>query len=929
MNQPSSVPSDFFVAGGTLRPDAPSYVPRPTDARLYYLVQTGTLCYILTTRQMGKSSLMNRLGKQLQTEGVATALVDLTTIGTADQEAWYLSLLDDLQSQLPLTTDAVDWWQAQSSLSPVKRFTKFYRDVLLAEVAGPVAVFIDEVDSALKLDFSDDFFAAIRAIYNQTLTTPDAGRLSLVLLGVAAPNELIKGQHRTPFNIGERLELEELALADTRAVFARGLPPEAAAVIDRVHYWTAGHPYLTQRLGQAIVRDGRTHWRDQDVDELVAQLFFGERALVEESNLQFVNGRVQASPQKERLLRLYKGVYHGQKISNNEHAPAQTELKLIGLVKVDASGNLVVRNHIYQHAFDQAWIQQHTPVRRQRLVWISLLLMTLLAVAASLYFWRQAQRTDELLAQTYIANFAATENPTLRLDNLAQLLALGGYESEAVALFEQLPAPDKITLFTTPAADLQQQMERVITAVYTTQTEDVLVTEMASTPLLTAMLAALRQYDRLENPALAAEIESWLQGRTAVQQNNLDAAQLAYSVALSLNRENPATRYERAQVALMMGNYEAALTDLREVLIYGDVWQNRVAVIVAQTPPLHSLITGGDQYTDLVAFLPAPSATAPVFVTTMPVTPGTPAVTPTQAQVTAVVTTPTPPTPPLLLADTPLVVPQAPPRGDIAYTCFIEGVDQICVIAADGSHQRQLTYTGATDWAASMLPGGQGVLFSSARSGRFAIYRAAVDGENVYLVLPPGEGDYAPTASPDGRQIAFSRAEGGSLNIWVVDSDGRNPRPLTQFTNQAEALSPVWSPDGQHIAFARRLAGEEGYTLVIMDVDGDDMRELTRPLPGIGGSVDWSPDGQWLTFYAGPPNDRDLYLMAVDGSVYYRLTDGGDNLSPSFSPDGNWLVFTSARDGDNDLYLMRLDGTGLTQLTVNTYSDWQPNWGSP
>ncbi|MBX3056786.1 MAG: AAA-like domain-containing protein [Anaerolineae bacterium] len=928
MNQPPSVSSDFFVAGGTLRPDAPSYVPRPTDARLHHLVQTGTLCYILTTRQMGKSSLMNRLGRQLQTEGVATALIDLTTIGTADQEAWYLSLLDDLQSQLPLTTDVVDWWQAQSSLSPVKRFTKFFRDVLLAEVAGPVAVFIDEVDSALKLDFSDDFFAAIRAIYNQTLTTPDAGRLSLVLMGVAAPNELIKGQHRTPFNIGERLELEELALADARAVFARGLPPEAAPVIDRVYDWTAGHPYLTQRLGQAMARDGRIQWRDQDVDDLVAQLFFGERALVEESNLQFVNGRVQASPQKERLLRLYKTVYRGQKIPNNDHAPEQTELKLIGLVKVDASGNLVVRNRIYQHAFDQAWIQQHIPARRQRLVWISLILMTLLAAATSLYFWRQAQRTDELLAQTYVANFSATENPTLRLDNLAQLLALGGYESEAVALFEQLPAPDKMALFTTPAADLQPQMERVITAVYTTQTADTLAAEMTSTPLLTAMLAALRQYNRLENPALAAEIESWLQGRTAVQQNNLDAAQLAYSVALSLNRENPATRYERAQVALMMGDNEAALADLRDLLLYGDVWQNRVAALVTQTPPLHSLITDGNRYPELVAFVPTPSAIASASVTAVMVMPGTPTVAPTQPPVTAVATS-TPSVPLPLLADTPLVVPETPPVGDIVYTCFLEGVDQICIIAADGANQRQLTFTGVTDWAASLLPGGQGVLFSSTRSGRFAIYQADVTGENVRLVLPPGEGDYAPAASPDGRQIAFSRAEGSSLNIWIADSDGRNPRPLTRITGQAEALSPVWSPDGQQIAFTRRLAGEEGYTLVIIDADGSEMRELARPLPGIGGSVDWSPDGQWLAFYAGPPNDRDLYLLAVDGSVYHRLTDGGDNLSPSFSPDGNWLVFTSARDGDNDLYLMRLDGTGLTQLTVNTFSDWQPNWGSP
>jgi hypothetical protein len=257
MNNLTPRPRDFFVAGGTLRYDAPSYVMRPADGELHHLVQNGNLCYVLTTRQMGKSSLMNRLGRQLQAKGLATALIDLTTIGTAGLEEWYLSLLDDLQVQLGLETEAEAWWEEQRSLSPVKRFTKFFRDIVLEELEGQVVVFIDEVDSALNLDFSDDFFAAIRAIYNQTLSSEAAGRLSFVLLGVATPNELIKSQHRTPFNVGERIELEELGLADARTVFSQGLPAQEPTIVDRIYYWTNGHPYLTQRMCQAIARDNR------------------------------------------------------------------------------------------------------------------------------------------------------------------------------------------------------------------------------------------------------------------------------------------------------------------------------------------------------------------------------------------------------------------------------------------------------------------------------------------------------------------------------------------------------------------------------------------------------------------------------------------------------------------------------------------------
>jgi hypothetical protein len=55
-----NAPHDFYVAGGTLRGDAPSYIPRQADEHLYAALSNGEFCYVLTSRQMGKSSLMVR-----------------------------------------------------------------------------------------------------------------------------------------------------------------------------------------------------------------------------------------------------------------------------------------------------------------------------------------------------------------------------------------------------------------------------------------------------------------------------------------------------------------------------------------------------------------------------------------------------------------------------------------------------------------------------------------------------------------------------------------------------------------------------------------------------------------------------------------------------------------------------------------------------
>jgi hypothetical protein len=46
----------FFIPGGTLPGDAPSYFTRQADHNLLEGMRGGLLCYVLTSRQMGKSS---------------------------------------------------------------------------------------------------------------------------------------------------------------------------------------------------------------------------------------------------------------------------------------------------------------------------------------------------------------------------------------------------------------------------------------------------------------------------------------------------------------------------------------------------------------------------------------------------------------------------------------------------------------------------------------------------------------------------------------------------------------------------------------------------------------------------------------------------------------------------------------------------------
>jgi TolB protein len=257
------------------------------------------------------------------------------------------------------------------------------------------------------------------------------------------------------------------------------------------------------------------------------------------------------------------------------------------------------------------------------------------------------------------------------------------------------------------------------------------------------------------------------------------------------------------------------------------------------------------------------------------------------------------------------------PSGKIVYTCFVQQIDQICIMNADGSGQTQVTQLEATTFYASLSPDGETIYFSSRQSGNFEIYSIPVGGNEMERLSKGLGALYAPELSPDGKQILFTN---GSSGIWVMKINGKAPRAITTKND----IDPTWSPDGSMIAFASSRRGER--QLFIMDADGSNIRQVTN-LEDMGGRSSWSPDGKKLAFYAGPAGDHNIYTINIDGTGLTQLTYSGDNLGPSWSPDGNWIAFTSFRDGNNEIYIMRPDGTNPTRLTNNSTSEWQPRWG--
>lgn len=259
----------------TIVPDS-LYVERKADKQLHDIIESMQRPgYVLVSRQMGKTNLLLRAKRKWENADDLYVYIDMSNIDEKERECFESLIdiaIDTHEDVLSCVRERImDLRRVNITKSAVQAHNEELRAVLSA-VKGKLVFILDEIDSLTRTSFSDNVFSQIRSVYFSRVNYPVLEKLTYVLSGVVEPTEIIKNPKISPFNIGEKILLDDFSREEYLSFLTKaGLLGFGETVIDRIYYWAGGNPRITWDICYELQH--KTGVTADTVDTLVIEMY--------------------------------------------------------------------------------------------------------------------------------------------------------------------------------------------------------------------------------------------------------------------------------------------------------------------------------------------------------------------------------------------------------------------------------------------------------------------------------------------------------------------------------------------------------------------------------------------------------------------------------------------------------------------------------
>lgn len=248
----------YKTDGAGIDANASSRVKRKSEEVFLNAMLEKLYSYIFSARQMGKTSLIFNMIKELEALGNKCAYLQLAEKASSPEQ-WYKNMIRRLVKKFKLlSNEELDSWLNKKKSFSMSTYIEAIDEIILERIKPNtnIYIFYDEINIAEELPYPiDEYWIGIKKIFQKRLEDDRYQRLTFIFSGVTTPGDLMKNKSYVPFDIGKVFKLSGFTLEEAKPLlegFRKDKIDTPILLLKEIIDCTGGQPFLVQQFCEHI-----------------------------------------------------------------------------------------------------------------------------------------------------------------------------------------------------------------------------------------------------------------------------------------------------------------------------------------------------------------------------------------------------------------------------------------------------------------------------------------------------------------------------------------------------------------------------------------------------------------------------------------------------------------------------------------------------